>query len=152
MKTKNIQLQQLDSRIREFKGLRQLPVPQTGWVRSVRMSIGMSLEQLGRRLGITRQSAMDMERRELEGTISMKALREAATAMDMELVYGFVPKDGSLQALINRKAYEIASEIVARASQTMILEDQGNSSKRLGKAIEERAIEIREKTPKILWD
>jgi len=150
MKTKNMQLLQLDNRIREFKGLQS--APQTGWIRSVRVSIGMSLEQLGRKLGITRQSAMDMERREQEGTISMKALREAATAMDMELVYGFVPKDGSLQALINRKAYEIAGEIVDRASQTMILEEQGNSMERLEKAVEERAREIKETTPKILWD
>jgi len=34
----------------------------------------------------------------------VKSLRETANALDMQLVYGLVPKDGSLDALIDRKA------------------------------------------------
>lgn len=68
-----------------------------------------------------------MEQREKEGSISLKSLRESAWALDMELVYGFVPKDGSLDALIDCKARELAAQIVSRTSTTMNLEDQGNS-------------------------
>jgi hypothetical protein len=70
----------------------------------------------------------------------------------MELVYGFVPKDGSLDALIDRKAKELATQIVLRTSNTMKLEDQGNTSKRIDKAIKERAAMIKNEMPKILWD
>jgi hypothetical protein len=70
----------------------------------------------------------------------------------MELVYGFVPKDGSLDALIDRKAKELATQIVMRTSNTMKLEDQANSARRITKAIEERAVAIKNDMPKILWD
>ena len=46
----------------------------------------------------------------------------------------------------------MAKKIVERTSNTMKLEDQANSKKRIEKAIKERASEIINKTPKILWD
>jgi hypothetical protein len=70
----------------------------------------------------------------------------------MELVYGFVPKDGSLDALIERKAKELATEIVMRTSNSMKLEDQEISYGRIQKAIEERTISLKNEMPKILWD
>ena len=72
--------------------------------------------------------------------------------MDMQLVYGFVPNDGTLDALIDRKAKELARQIVMRTSNTMKLEDQQNSNQRLENAIQERANAIRIEMPKILWD
>ena len=152
MKIRNLQLQQIDAKIRGLQPLRDLSVPPTGWLKAIRLSLGMSLEQLGRKLGIAKQNALALERREQQGAVTINSLREAAAAMDMELIYGFVPKDGSLEALINRKAYEVAREIVGMAAQNMVLEDQGNSHQRLEKAIEERAKEIKDKMPKLLWD
>ena len=72
--------------------------------------------------------------------------------MDMQLVYGFVPNDGSLDALIDRKAKELAKQIVMRTSNSMKLEDQQNSAERLEQAIQERTIAIKNEMPKILWD
>ena len=70
----------------------------------------------------------------------------------MELVYGFVPNDGSLDALIEKRASQLATKIVMRASNTMKLEDQGNTSSRIEKAIIERTEELKKEMPKILWD
>ncbi len=132
--------------------IKEITPPPTGWIRAVRTALGMSLQQLGNKISITKQSLQDIERREKDGSITIKTMREAANALDMELVYGFVPKDGSLDALIERKAQELASRIVSRTSNTMKLEDQGNSDKRIRKAIEERAASIKNEMPKILWD
>jgi hypothetical protein len=49
--------------------------------------------------------------------------------LDMQLVYGFVPNDGSLDALIEKRAKELATQIVMRTANTMKLEDQANSKK-----------------------
>ena len=95
---------------------------------------------------------MDMEKREKEGSITIKSLREIARAMDMQLVYGFVPNDGSLDALIEKRATELATQIVMRTANTMKLEDQANSKKRIETAIRERAEAIKNEMPKILWD
>src|SRR5690606_5181390 len=113
---------------------------------------GMSLQQLANKLGITRQSALDIEVREQNGSISLKRLQEAAEAMDMRVVYALVPKDGSLENLIDRKARELATKIVSRTSQTMRLEDQEPSPERLQKAVETRVNLLREELPKSLWD
>ena len=93
-----------------------------------------------------------MEQREKNGSITLKSLRDTAKALDMELVYGFVPTDGSLNALIERKARELATKIVSRTSHSMTLEDQGISDERIEKAIEERATRLKYEMPKILWD
>jgi hypothetical protein len=82
----------------------------------------------------------------------LKSLKEIGRVLDMQLVYGFVPNDGSLDALIERKAKELAIQIVMRTSNNMNLEEQGNSDNRIQKAIEERTTSIKNEMPKILWD
>ncbi|HLO82357.1 MAG TPA: mobile mystery protein A [Chitinophagaceae bacterium] len=152
MTNRSLQLQQLDSKMKSYASLQKIPTPPTGWIKAIRLTLGTSAEQLGKKLGITRQGVMDMERREREGTITLKALQETAKALDMQLVYGFVPQDGSLEELIDRKARQLATEIVMRTSNTMKLEDQENSKKRIDKAIQERADAIKNEMPKSLWD
>lgn len=152
MKKKTLQLQQLNNKMLGFASLKQVVMPPTGWIRAIRTALGMSMQQLGNKLNVSRQGVLDMEKREKEGSITIKALREIARAMDMQLVYGFVPNDGSLDALIEKRATELATQIVMRTANTMNLEDQANSKKRIEAAIKERASAIQNEMPKILWD
>ncbi|WP_438946854.1 mobile mystery protein A [Sediminibacterium sp.] len=151
MKNK-LQLQQLNEKMEKLIGLEHLSVPPIGWIKAIRNAIGMSMEQLGKKLSITKQAVMDIEKREKVGAITIKSMQEIAKAMDMKFVYGFVPNADSLEQLIEKRALEIATKIVQRTSTTMKLEDQVNSKTRIESAIKERAAEIINKTPKILWD
>jgi predicted DNA-binding mobile mystery protein A len=135
-----------------FASLKEVAMPPTGWIKAIRTAIGMSMQQLGNKLNISKQGVMDIEKREKEGSITIKSLRGIARAMDMQLVYGFVPNDGSLDALIEKRATELATQIVMRTANTMKLEDQANSKKRIEAAIRERATAIQNEMPKILWD
>ena len=152
MNRKSLQLQQLNHKMQVFASLKKVPVPPTGWIKAIRLALGMSAQQLSKRLSITKQGVQDMENREKEGSVTIKSLRETAKAFDMQLIYGFVPNDGSLEALIERKAKELATQIVLRTSNSMKLEDQENSQRRIKKAIEERAEAIKKEMPKTLWD
>ncbi len=152
MGKKSLQLQQLNSKMRGFATLKQVVMPPTGWIKAIRTAIGMSMQQLGNKLNVSKQGVMDIEKREKDGSITIKSLREIARAMDMQLVYGFVPNDGSLDALIEKRATELATQIVMRTANTMKLEDQANSKKRIETAIRERATAIKNEMPKILWD
>lgn len=152
MGMKSLQIQQLDDKIMMYSGLKRVTAPTNGWVRSVRTSLGMTLQQLGKKLVLTKQSVQDVEKREQDGSITLNALSAAANALDMELVYAFIPKDGSLQALIDRKARELATQIVLRTSNTMKLEDQENSKQRIERAIVERLNTLKNEMPKSLWD
>jgi predicted DNA-binding mobile mystery protein A len=145
--------QQLNTKMQVFLPLRGVVTPPTGWIKAIRAALGMSLMQLGNKLnGITKQSVSELEAREKDGSITIKSLKEVAKALDMQLVYGFIPNDGSLDALIERKANELATRIVLRTSNSMKLEDQENSKERIEKAIQERATTIKNEVPKILWD
>lgn len=152
MRKKSLQIQQLNSKMLVVAAIKKITPPPTGWIKAVRSALGMSLQQLGNKMSITKQSLQDIEQREKDGAITLKTLRDAANGLDMELVYGFVPKDGSLDTLIDRKAKELATQIVLRTSNSMKLEDQGNTNKRIEKAIKERTEEIKNEMPKILWD
>jgi predicted DNA-binding mobile mystery protein A len=152
MGRKSLQLQQLNSKMLGFASLKEVAMPPTGWIKAIRTAIGMSMQQLGNKLNITKQGVMDIEKREKDGSITIKSLRGIARAMDMQLVYGFVPNDGSLDALIEKRATELATQIVMRTANTMKLEDQANSKKRIEAAIRERATAIQNEMPKILWD
>lgn len=152
MKTNALQIAQLSQKLAFYSIAADAVKPPFGWIKTVRTSIGMSLEQLGNKLGMTRQSVMHLEKREASGSITIKALEEAANALDMRLVYGLVPKDGSIEQLIERKAAKLAEEIVLRTSASMKLEDQENSPERIQKAIEERTKELINELPKTLWD
>ncbi|MEQ9302307.1 MAG: mobile mystery protein A [Marinoscillum sp.] len=150
--TQRLLLDQMDRKMQLFAPTYEISNPPTGWIKATRTALGMSLEQLGTRLDMTKQGVMKLEAREANGTLTVKNLKEAARALDMTLVYGLIPKDGSLDALIERKAKDLARQIVSRTSTTMTLEEQANSPERINKAIEERAISLKHEMPKILWD
>lgn len=152
MGKKTLQLQQLNNKMLRLASLKEEVVPSTGWIKAIRTSIGMSMQQLGNKLNISKQGVLDIERREKDGSISIKSLREVAHVMDMKLVYGFIPLDGTLDALIEKKAKELAKQIVMRTAHTMQLEDQANSNERIETAIRERTAAIQNEMPKILWD
>jgi predicted DNA-binding mobile mystery protein A len=152
MNKRRLQIDQLERKITPILPLQLLTTPPTGWIKAIRSALGMTLQQLGNRLGITKQAVQDIELREREGSITLKALRETAQALDMRLVYGFIPKDGTLEALIERRARELATQIVLRTSNTMKLENQENSKERIEQAIKERTAHIIQEMPRILWD
>ena len=145
-------IRQLDHKMLVFRSLLGIKSSPKGWINQIRTSLNMSQVQLAKRLGITAPAIIDLERREAEEAITLKSLREAGEALNLTLVYGFVPKDGSLEAMIEQKAKEQASEVVRRTSVSMKLEDQENSQSRLSEALAEMISDIKKEVPKSLWD
>lgn len=149
---KKILLNQIDRKLAAFYPLRNSSPPNAGWINAVRTALGMSLKQLGIKLNISPQGAKDIERREEDGSITINALKETAAALDMQLVYGFIPKEDTLKKTVEKRARQIATRIVKRTSHTMQLEDQAVSQAQLNIAIEEKTQEIINEMPKYLWD
>lgn len=145
-------IEQADRKLNMFKPLNLITIPQKGWINTIRIALRMSLRQLGNRLKISPQSVKEIEERESNGSLTIKGLKEVGKVLDMTLVYGFIPRNQSIEVMIDNRAFEIAKEIVMRTSNTMQLEDQENSKARLEKAIKNRANEIKSKMPKYLWD
>lgn len=152
MKRQILILDHVNAKIAQLKKAEDLVIPPAGWIYSIRQALGMSMRQLGNRMGITPQSVKEIEEREKNGTVTLKVLRQFGQALNLKLVYGFIPSEGSLEKIIERRAWELAKEIVTRTSASMKLEDQENKPGRLKKAVKEKAEELRLQMPKYLWD
>ena len=101
---------------------------------------------------ITLQSFRDMEERERSNTVTLHTLRNFASAMEMDFVYGFVPKEGTLQAMMQKRAAEIATELVMQTDKTMKLEDQGLGDGKIRQRIQEKTEQMLREKPGYLWD
>lgn len=150
MKNK-LQREQLSKKIKAYYKL-QGSTPTRGWVNAVRTSLGMSLQQLGKRMKMTAQSAAEIEKRERDGSISLNNLDKAAQALGLKLNYGFYNPGKNLEEMLNHRAKQVAQTIVLRTHKTMKLEDQANSQSRLNRAIKEKATELVNKRAKAIWD
>jgi predicted DNA-binding mobile mystery protein A len=149
---KQLILEQTDKKVKVLTPLLNISLPPKGWVYNIRTALNLSLRQLSERLEMSPQAVKDIETREESGTISINTLKDVAEALNMKFVYGFIPFDGSLEAMIEKQAYSVAKEIVLKTSHTMQLEDQKVSDERLQKAIVQKASEIKRELPRDLWD
>jgi predicted DNA-binding mobile mystery protein A len=149
---RKLMLEQLDRKLAKMQILKDIEVPSKGWLNAIRTTVNMSLVQLAKRLNKTSVSVKEIEEREQNKTITLKKLIEVGEALDLQFVYGFLPKESSIEAMIDKRAQKVAREIVMRTSQTMKLEEQENSEERLQQAINNRAEILKQEMPRHLWD
>jgi predicted DNA-binding mobile mystery protein A len=145
-------IEQLDQKLKPFQKTEMVLVPNKGWINTIRTSLNMTMAQLGAKLKITRQGVRNIEESESKGSISINSLKELGEALDLKFVYGFVPKDGTIDNLINTKAEKLAQKIVLRTNQNMKLEDQGIGDEKINETIKDLAYEIKREMRKSLWD
>ena len=113
--------------------------PRGGWIRAIRTALGMSQEVLAERLHISGPSMTQLEKSEVNETISVGKLADVARALDCRLVYVLVP-NVSLDETVQRAAEQVASKTLAYVETTMGLEDQSVGSERRA---EQLALEAR---------
>ncbi len=145
-------IEQLDQKLQPFQQTETIVVPSKGWIHTIRTTLNMTMAQLGNTLNITRQGVRNIEESEAKGSISINSLKEVGNALDLKFVYGFVPKDGSIDHLITIKAEKLARKIVLRTNQNMKLEDQGISDEKINESITDLANEIKSEMRKSLWE
>lgn len=141
--------QQLDERLSRIRTVAALlDRPRRGWIGTLRNALQMPQAYLASQMGVSRQAISQLERREVDGSVTLNALEQAAEALGARLVYAIVPNQPLGQTLSDR-ALELASERTERVRHTMRLEDQEPDSD-----LEMRTREIAQEfleTPSRLW-
>lgn len=148
---KAIQRRQVEESLVPWHTMSPHDRPSGGWVRTIRQALGMSAAQLGRRLGLSRQAAADLERREVSLSVTLATLQKAAEAMNADLVYAIVPRQG-LEDTIRAQARKKAEHTLGRAAHTMKLEAQGVSDSEYNAQLDDAEEQIMEERPGDLWD
>lgn len=114
---------QLDARLGIARRLKAVRAPKSGWINAIRCALGMSPRQLGERLNMSAQGVADLERREANGTITVGKLREAAAALNADVIVTVVPRT-SLERVARAQATLKANAERNRIVHTMRLEAQ----------------------------
>ena len=149
---KKLLIEQLDQKLAHFKDAGMVLLPQKGWVNTIRTTLNMTRDQLGNKLDLTKGAIQKIEEREATGQITINKLKDVGNALNMKFIYGFIPKNGTIESLINLKAEKLARKIVLRTNQNMKLEDQGISEDKIEHSINDLANEIKREMRKSLWD
>ncbi|MGY8777667.1 MAG: mobile mystery protein A [Longimicrobiales bacterium] len=120
--------QQFDQRLTAIREITQLlESPRGGWISSLRRALGMTQAHLATRMLVSRQAISQLEKREADGAVTLKALEQAAEALGGRLVYAIVPESGLAETL-ERQALLVASQMTGSVRHTMRLEDQEPTS------------------------
>jgi len=131
--------------------LLRAPRPARGWVRAIRDALGMTTAQLAARLGVKQPRVVELERGEVQGTITLHSLERAAEAMGCKVVYMLVPHE-PLTLTLQKRAAEIARQQLAAVDQTMQLEAQAVTSQAQQQAALQQLAEALLRRPARLWD
>ncbi|MBW2566140.1 MAG: mobile mystery protein A [Deltaproteobacteria bacterium] len=151
MNKKKLIRKQLDASLQRFSPLLDVTVPPKGWIRAIRDALGMTAKQLANCLGVAQQAVARIEKEELAGSVTIKTMRRIAERLDCVFVYGFVPRT-SLEETVTRQAKQVALMRLARASQTMSLENQALSRRENEEALTDLVDELIRAPSSTLWN
>ena len=138
----------LDERFKAMGTIARQSPPVRGWIRAIREALGMTAEQLGKRLGVKQPSVVALEQSEAKGTIELATLRRVAEALDCTLVYALVPNK-PLEQSVRERARLFARRRFEPIGHSMALEDQKAPRKKDDAVVDEM---LRETNPRRFWD
>lgn len=151
MKQAELARKHLDERLTPLRESAEFVRPPRGWVRAIRDALGMTTGQLAKRIGVDQSRITKLEQAEVEGSVTLKTLRQAAEGLGCTLVYAFVPNP-SLEELVRARAAEIADRELARVDHTMRLENQALTPRDLKQERERLVTVLLTGNPRRLWD
>lgn len=132
----------LDSRIERMQlAVQTLAKPRGGWIKTVRVALGMSSTDLASRIGVVPSTVSRLEASEIAGTINIDSLQKLADALDCDFVYAIVPRQ-KLHTTVAARAREVALAKFVRTQQTMALEEQSVETAAMQMLIERKAAEL----------
>jgi hypothetical protein len=87
-KDRKLLRKRLDEEMRHFRRAGKEPGPTNGLLRAMRQALQIPMAEIAQECGVRRSGASNFERRELEGTITLRSLGRMAEAMGCKVVYG----------------------------------------------------------------
>lgn len=141
---------QLDKRLNTVRSS-SIERPPRGWVKAIREALGMTTRQLAQRIGVVQSRAVDIEKAEVTGSITLESLERAARALDCELVYALVPRK-PLETVVEERATNLAKSRIKAARHSMALEGQSLDEVDEREQIRQLAKQLAEKSGSRLWE
>lgn len=146
MNARVLQIRALDKKTFDLKSAKNIVPQPSGWIKTVREAIGMTVSQLANRLGVTQPRITKMESN--EDNLKLSTMKKAAEAMNCEFVYYFKPKT-TFQNLVDEQAQKKAAEVLKTVNVNMALENQEIAE---DEAVKDFASDLINTKIKQIWD
>ncbi|WP_288750658.1 mobile mystery protein A [uncultured Treponema sp.] len=146
MDTRVLQIRALDKKTFDLKSAKNIVPQPSGWIKTVREAIGMTVSQLAARLGVTQPRITKMESN--EDNLKLSTMKKAAEAMNCEFVYYFKPRT-TFQNLVDEQAQKKAAEVLKTVNVNMALENQEIAE---DEAVKDFASDLINTKIKQIWD
>ena len=146
MNARVLQIRALDKKTFDLKSAKNIVPQSSGWIKTVRETIGMTVSQLAARLGVTQPRITKMESN--EDNLKLSTMKKAAEAMNCELVYYFKPRT-TFQNLVDEQAQKKAAEVLKTVNVNMSLENQEIAE---DEAVKDFASDLINTKIKQIWD
>lgn len=146
MDARVLQIRALDKKTSDLKSTKNIVPQSSGWIKTVREAIGMTVSQLAARLGVTQPRITKMESN--EDNLKLSTMKKAAEAMNCEFVYYFKPKT-TFQNLVDEQAQKKAAEVLKTVNVNMALENQEIAE---DEAVKDFASDLINTKIKQIWD
>lgn len=141
-----IQLKALDKKLSPLKQLVPVIPRSQSWIRTLREALGMTAQQLAKRIGISQSRIAYMEQN--EKNLKVSTLEKVAQSMNCTFVPLFIPNE-SLEINVRTQAQKKAAEIIASVNQNMALENQLSSSEDI---LSDMTDDLIQNNIKQIWD
>jgi predicted DNA-binding mobile mystery protein A len=147
------QRQLLDRNLKDIR-LKTNSIPQSGWLKAVRSTLGLSIRQMAKRLKVSPVAIVSIEKNEVSGKASLSSIDRSARAMDCHLVWAVVPSEGhgSLEEILDSRAHALAKRLMSQTAHSMRLENQSVSPEEMANQEAALASELKAKADPRLWD
>ena len=146
MNARVLQIRALDKKTFDLKSAKNIVPQSSGWIKTVRETIGMTVSQLAARLGVTQPRITKMESN--EDNLKLSTMKKAAEAMNCEFVYYFKPRT-TFQNLVDEQAQKKAAEVLKTVNVNMALENQEIAE---DEAVKDFASDLINTKIKQIWD
>jgi predicted DNA-binding mobile mystery protein A len=147
----NNAIRHLDKRFHLLRPLVANPRPPKGWLRAVRDALGMTTGQLARRLGVSQPRVVQLEKAEIDGSLTLNTLERVAAALGCRFVYAIIPEH-SLAETVQAQAKSVADRRFSAVEHTMSLENQAVQSKTARDEQRRQLLDDLLRHPARLWD
>ena len=146
MNARVLQIRALDKKTSDLKSAKNIVPQSSGWIKTVREAIGMTVSQLAARLGVTQPRITKMESN--EDNLKLSTMKKAAEAMNCEFVYYFKPRT-TFENLVEEQAQKKAAEVLKTVNVNMALENQEIAE---DEAVKDFASDLINTKIKQIWD
>jgi predicted DNA-binding mobile mystery protein A len=150
MNNYKLKVRQLDDKLSSIRLLLAEIPEYNSWFQVIREALSMPTRYIAKTMNISSGRVSQLQKGEINGSITLRNLHKLAESLDCKLVYAFIPNQ-PLETIIENQAKKMATEQINRVAHSMGLEDQATNNQNLKLQYEELVMELKSKNPKKLW-